>query len=177
MSRLSNEAARELFAQSKGGKKITADPKFLDNLIKRSNVGVSPAPKVSAPKKDSRPAEGPKKGKYGNIKVPDPEGGPDYDSVLESKHGAEYVQMLKRGEIKALVRQYTFTLHAGIKYKCDFLITHLDGSLEAVDSKGVETDVFKIKKKLLLFDYPGLKFTVRKAKPAKKKVHKVKKGK
>lgn len=113
------------------------------------------------------PAKAPKRGKFGNHKTPDPKGGKMYDSKLEAKHGAEYQAMLAAGQIADLKRQHTFTLYAGIKYICDFLITHLDGSLEAVDSKGVETAEFRLKKKLFLKDYPHIKLTVRKAKPAK----------
>ena len=170
--RLSNAAARELFQNSKGGKKITVEQGVLEKLIQKSKGVVSPAAKVSAPIPAAKPTKAPKRGKFGNIKVADPEGGKAYDSRLEAKHGAEYQGMLERGEIRKLERQKVFTLHAGIKYIADFLITHLDGSLEAIDSKGVETDVFKLKKKLFLVDFPGVKLTIRKAKEAKKKARK-----
>ena len=134
-------------------------------IVATFKPSVSPAPKVS-PQKTANP----KRGKFGNIKTADPKGGKPYDSRLEAKHGAEYQAMLDRGEIRKLERQKVFTLHAGIKYIADFLITHLDGSLEAVDSKGMETDVFKLKKKLFLVDFPAVKLTIRKAaKPGKKK--------
>jgi len=103
------------------------------------------------------------------ISKADPEGGKAYDSRLEAKHGAEYQAMLERGEIRKLERQKVFTLHAGIKYIADFLITHLDGSLEAVDSKGMETAIFKLKKKLFFVDFPGVKLTIRKAAKAGKR--------
>ena len=186
MARLSNQEARELLQGStaKGTRFNVSPDKFKalgngtslvvnrakeqEKVVKR---GVSPAP-------GKKSATQPKRGKFGNIKVPDPEGGPDYDSRLEAKHGAEYVAMKKAGLILDVERQVPFKLHAGIIYKCDFLITHLDGSREAVDSKGMETDAFKLKKKLLLFDYPDLKFTIRKAKTAKNKARKTtKRGK
>ncbi len=113
------------------------------------------------------PATATKRGKFGNHKTIDPKGGKMYDSKLEARHGAEYQNMLSAGQIAALERQHVFILYAGIKYICDFLITHLDGSLEAVDSKGVETAEFRLKKKLFLKDYPHIKFTVRKAKQSK----------
>ncbi len=150
MSRLSNEAARELFAQSKGGKKITADPKFLDNLIKRSNGGVSPAPKVSAPKKDSRPAEGPKKHKYGAVEEIDEATGKKAKSKLQAKHESEYRLMLKEGLIATYCPEVEISLvspRTGGKhtYKCDHLIVHWDGSLEYIDSKGAITPEFRKK--------------------------------
>lgn len=145
-------ASGELQVGRKG--KIVASPKAF----------ASPAPKVS-PQKTAKP----KRGKFGNIKTSDPEGGKAYDSRLEAKHGAEYQAMLERGEIRKLERQKVFTLHAGIKYIADFLITHLDGSLEAVDSKGMETAIFKLKKKLFLVDFPAVKLTIRKAAKAGKR--------
>lgn len=133
-------------------------------IVASSKPSVSPAPKVS-PQKTAKP----KRGKFGNIKTSDPEGGKAYDSRLEAKHGAEYQAMLERGEIRKLERQKVFTLHAGIKYIADFLITHLDGSLEAVDSKGMETAIFKLKKKLFLVDFPTVRLTIRKATKAGKR--------
>ncbi len=138
------------------------------NINKKGRVVLdSPAPKVSAKPKANNPATAPKRGKFGNKKTADPKGGKMYDSKLEARHGAEYQNMLAAGKIAALERQHVFILYAGIKYICDFLITHLDGSLEAVDSKGVETAEFRLKKKLFLKDYPHIKLTVRKANPAK----------
>ena len=40
-----------------------------------------------------------------------------------------------------------------IEYIADFEIHHLDGSIEVVDVKGMETEAFKIKKKLFEFRY------------------------
>lgn len=138
------------------------------NINKKGRVVLdSPAPKVSAKPAVNKPATATKRGKFGNKKTVDPKGGKMYDSKLEARHGAEYQGMLAAGKIADLKRQHVFILYAGIKYICDFLITHLDGSLEAVDSKGVETAEFRIKKKLFLKDYPHIKLTVRKAKQAK----------
>ena len=42
-------------------------------------------------------------------------------------------------------------------YETDFVILHADGSYEIVDTKGVETDAFKLKIKALKSRYPGVK--------------------
>ena len=47
-----------------------------------------------------------------------------------------------------------------IEYISDFMIWHLDGSIEVVDTKGYETKDFKIKRKLFEAKYPDIKFTV-----------------
>jgi hypothetical protein len=40
-----------------------------------------------------------------------------------------------------------------IKYKADFKVEYLDGKIEIEDTKGIQTDVFKIKRKLLEAKY------------------------
>lgn len=47
-----------------------------------------------------------------------------------------------------------------IKYIGDFKIIHNDGKVEIVDTKGIETTDFKIKKKMFMMKYPYLKFSV-----------------
>jgi hypothetical protein len=41
-----------------------------------------------------------------------------------------------------------------MEYIADFEVHHLDGSIEVVDVKGMETEAFKIKRKLFEFKYP-----------------------
>lgn len=162
MARLSNEAARELFSKAKPGKKIVVDPGVLENIIARDSNGGLPAPKVLVPKGENIAQEGPKKGKYGNIKVPDPEDPKrPFDSKLEARHGKDYRLKAKIGEIISVTRQPKFFLQGGVVYIADFLILHLDYSVEIVDSKGVITPDFRNKEKLFRAMHPHLKFTVR----------------
>ena len=44
--------------------------------------------------------------------------------------------------------------HRAIYYIADFEVHHLDGSIETVDIKGMETTDFKIKQKLFDYRYP-----------------------
>lgn len=44
--------------------------------------------------------------------------------------------------------------YSKIEYVADFEIHHTDGSIEVVDTKGVLTDVFRIKEKLFHAKYP-----------------------
>ena len=46
-----------------------------------------------------------------------------------------------------------------ITYRADFKIIHKNFDVEIVDVKGMKTEVYRIKKKLLLAKYPGIKFT------------------
>ena len=109
-----------------------------------------------------------KKSKYNNIKtIVD-------DITFDSKREAEYycqLKLLKRaGEIKdfGLQPRYelqpTFkkngTTHRSITYVADFIIDNNDGTTEVVDIKGMETQVFKIKKKLFEYIYPDLSLKI-----------------
>ncbi|CAM2830157.1 DUF1064 domain-containing protein [Hathewaya histolytica] len=45
-----------------------------------------------------------------------------------------------------------------IKYKADFRVAYKDGHTEVIDVKGTVTDVFKIKRKMLLSKYKDIDF-------------------
>lgn len=45
---------------------------------------------------------------------------------------------------------------SAITYSADFLVTYKDGRTEIVDVKGMETEAFKIKRKLFEYKNPGL---------------------
>ncbi|MFW5804701.1 MAG: DUF1064 domain-containing protein, partial [bacterium] len=46
----------------------------------------------------------------------------------------------------------------GIYYRADFKIIYNDDSVEVIDTKGYKTNVYKLKKKLLLAKYPEINF-------------------
>lgn len=91
-----------------------------------------------------------KKNKYNAVKQT--YGGYNYDSRLESNYAADLDLRLKAGEFKSWDRQKTMRLEAYGKHICnyriDFVITHHDDTLEYVEVKGFETDVWRIKWKL-----------------------------
>lgn len=110
----------------------------------------------------------PKRNKYGNVKT-------EVDGIkFDSKKEAEYYCQLKllkqAGEIKdfGLQPRYelqpTFrkngTTHRSITYVADFIIDNNDGTTEIVDIKGMETQVFKIKKKMFEYKYPDLNLKI-----------------
>ena len=111
---------------------------------------------ISPPKKKKR-------SKYGATKV-------RVDGILfDSRAEAEYYEMLKmlqRGKLIAgFCRQARFVLTPssdgrGTEYVCDFVIFENDGTFRIVDVKGIETDVFKLKKKAFAEKYPKLKLEV-----------------
>lgn len=100
--------------------------------------------------------------KYGNRKVT--LDGYTFDSIAESKYYSELKMREKAGEILFFRLQPMYMLqeafekdgvkHRKIEYVADFEIHHKDGSIETVDVKGMQTQVFKIKQKLFDKRYP-----------------------
>ena len=103
-----------------------------------------------------------KKNKYRNIKTT--VDGIEFDSRKEADYYCQLKLLKRAGEIKdfGLQPRYelqpTFkkngTTHRSITYVADFVIDNNDGTTEIIDIKGVETQVFKIKKKLFEYKYP-----------------------
>lgn len=91
-----------------------------------------------------------------------------YDSKLEACYAMELDLRLRAKDIKNWIGQVPIEIRVNGKkicvYRCDFEITHIDGKRELVEIKGKETDVWKLKKKLLdathLIDNPKVKFTI-----------------
>lgn len=100
--------------------------------------------------------------KYGAIKtIVD---GITFDSKKEALRYSELKLLQKLGVIKSFSCQPVFLLLDGykrsdgkrirpIKYVADFLINYPDGSVDIEDVKGILTEVFKIKRKLLEAKY------------------------
>lgn len=100
--------------------------------------------------------------KYGNRKTV--VGGKEFDSRAEARRYKELKLMESAGEIKALELQPEFLLQdkfrymgkteRAVKYIADFKYFDVEKGVYVVeDVKGVETEVFKIKRKLFLKKY------------------------
>lgn len=97
-----------------------------------------------------------------------------YDSIFEAARAKELQLLQKAGLISNLREKETFVLQESFTYvgydrklhKCrpitytpDFIYN--EGSkIIAEDTKGIETEAFKIKKKLFMFKYPEYTFFV-----------------
>lgn len=109
-----------------------------------------------------------KKSKYRNKKVTID--GIEFDSKKEAHYYLKLKLLKQAGEIKDFGLQEKFVLQEGfnkngkshrpITYYADFIIDNLDGSTDVVDVKGMETQVFKIKKKLFEYKYPDLSIKI-----------------
>lgn len=105
-----------------------------------------------------------KKPKYHNNKVK--VDGILFDSQLEADYYSDLKLQVKAGVLNGFCRQAEFVLQDGVSnvkpitYRADFVVFHLDGTYEVIDTKGVETDEFKLKKKLLAEKYPRIELKI-----------------
>jgi len=77
-----------------------------------------------------------------------------FPSKLEARYYSKLKLLQKAGEIKYFLMQIPFRLPGKVTYRCDFMIVNNDNSIRYVDTKGVETPVFKIKKRQVEALYP-----------------------
>jgi hypothetical protein len=91
-----------------------------------------------------------------------------YDSKKEAKRAAELKLLEKAGEITSLQEQVPYELipsqyrivngkrrciERAMKYIADFQYVDKDGNTVVEDAKGYRTEVYRIKKKLMLYFY------------------------
>lgn len=105
--------------------------------------------------------------KYGNKKTV--VNGITFDSKLEAEY-YQYLKVLENVTILDLQLQPKFLILSGytdaegekqrpIYYQADFLVKYENGLVEVIDIKGVETEAFKLKKKMFESRY-GMKLKV-----------------
>ena len=99
-----------------------------------------------------------------------------FDSKVEAEYYLHLKEMQEKKEIQGFERQVKMTLQdsfylEGVKgkiraitYVVDFKITENDGSNTYIDVKGIETDVFKMKRKMFMDRYRTPLVTVKKRK-------------
>ena len=100
-------------------------------------------------------------GKYRNVKTN------GYDSKKESVRANELKLLERAGHISELQEQVSILLQERFKYNgkweraiiyiADFVYIK-DGIKIIEDVKGFRTDIFKLKRKMLLFNYPNITF-------------------
>lgn len=99
-----------------------------------------------------------------------------FDSKAEGEYYLHLKQQVSERQILGFERQKRMLLQEGfsvegvkgkirpIFYVVDFIITENDGKITYIDVKGVETDVFKLKKKLFMKRYNTALLKVKKTK-------------
>lgn len=123
-------------------------------------------------------AQGRKRSKYGVDrselgKLKREYNGVRYDSELEARYARVLDLLVKEGKVRGWERQIAFplfafqSLSAGraisaviTKIVIDFKVWHMDDRLEYVECKGMETPLYKLKKKMFDACYPDIKITM-----------------
>lgn len=82
---------------------------------------------------------------YDNIKFP---------SKKECERYKQLKELQKLGEIAFFLRQVPFHLSGSVKYVCDFVVFWTNGEVTIEDVKGMKTDLYKAKKKMVEATYP-----------------------
>jgi len=116
-------------------------------------------------KRGQTPLNAPKtRSKYGNRKVW--ADGFCFDSEKERDYYNTLKLLLRAGVIKGFGRQPEFLLtegtgphDRGTSYRADFIVWYMD-RVEIVDTKGFETETFKLKLKMMKEKYPEIEVKI-----------------
>lgn len=77
-----------------------------------------------------------------------------FDSKKEAQFYRDLKLLQRTGEVLCFLRQVPLHLPGNTKLVIDFLVFNTDGSVRFVDVKGMETETFKIKKRMVEELYP-----------------------
>jgi hypothetical protein len=80
--------------------------------------------------------------------------GERFASTLEFGYKQHLDLLQKAGEILFYLTQVPIRLVGGTKYLIDFQVFYSDGTVQFIDTKGMETETFKIKKREVEAIYP-----------------------
>lgn len=94
--------------------------------------------------------------------------GIQFASQAEARKYAELRLLQRTGEVLEIELQPRFELqpgfrhqgkwHRAITYTADFRVTYADGRVDVIDVKGVRTQQYVLRKKMLLYRYPEMVF-------------------
>ena len=96
--------------------------------------------------------------KYRNVKTE--VDGITFDSRAEADRHCELKMLRAAGKISGFDIQPSFVLDGGARYRPDFIVCDRDGHVWVEDVKGVETQAFKLKRKLWEQRYPWMELRV-----------------
>lgn len=80
--------------------------------------------------------------------------GKKFSSKLERNFYAKILLMQKEGAVIFCLRQIPFDLPGGVKHFVDFQVFFADGTVEFIDTKGLDTPMGKAKRKMVEDLYP-----------------------
>ena len=96
--------------------------------------------------------------KYRNVKTE--VDGITFDSRAEANRYRDLRVLLNVGEIRGFDLQPSFLLPGDVRYRPDFIVCGKDGVVWVEDVKGVETQAFKLKRRLWEERYPWMELRV-----------------
>lgn len=82
------------------------------------------------------------------------ENGNRFASTLEWSYSKHLEFLQRSGIVLFFLSQVPFRLPGGVKYIIDYQVFFTDGSVKFIDVKGVVTDMFTLKKKMVEDLYP-----------------------
>lgn len=77
-----------------------------------------------------------------------------FDSKKEARYYQDLLLRQRAGEVVFFLRQTAFHLPGGVVYRIDFQEFHSDGTVHFVDVKGMKTQMYIAKKKMVEATYP-----------------------
>lgn len=83
-----------------------------------------------------------------------------YDSKREARYAAELDAKMHAGEVVGWLRQIGLHLPGRTRYIVDFMVFYADGRVQAVDVKGMETPMWRLKMRQAQECYPWLPIEV-----------------
>jgi len=96
--------------------------------------------------------------KYRNVKTE--VDGITFDSRAEANRYCELKMLQAAGKISGFDIQPSFVLDGGVRYRPDFIVCDNAGMVWVEDVKGIETQAFRLKKRLWEERYPWLELRV-----------------
>lgn len=77
-----------------------------------------------------------------------------FGSKKEAKRYSELLLLRSSGEVLFFLMQTRFDLPGGVVYRCDFMVFWSNGEVTIEDVKGMRTEMYIAKKKILEATYP-----------------------
>lgn len=127
----------------------------LENMTesaKKRNAKLLAQYEAASPHKGAEAASGGIRHKFGA--VPTTRDGFRFDSKGEARHYDDLMVLKELGEIAFVLRQVPMHFPDGTKLVVDFQVFWTDGTVTFEDYKGMETESFRIKLRMLKHYYP-----------------------
>lgn len=130
---------------------VWTEEEYAEFLARKGRAGTPPAPK--------------KKSKYHAVRTW--RDGICFDSIKEAAYYERCKLLLRAGELdgflyhgKMLCTAGTDKEHRATLYEPDFILLLPDGTYRIIDTKGMETEGFRLKRKALREKYPKVKIEI-----------------